>query len=169
MSSEIYEAIEQLSRSKGIDVDKVIEALEEAIAAAAKRSYRSKEDIVARFDRQTGQMQAYARMTVVDAVEEPECQMDVATARMMKPDAKPGDALFFPRPTVNLGRIAAQQAKQVIYQKVREAERANIFKEFRDRVGELVTGVVKRFEKGDIIVDIGRTEAVLPKREQSRV
>jgi N utilization substance protein A len=169
MSSEIYEAIEQLSRSKGIDVEKVIEALEEAIAAAAKRSLRSKEDIVARFDRQTGTMQAFARMTVVETVEEEDAQMDLGTARQMKPDAVVGDAFYFPRPTVNLGRIAAQQAKQVINQRVREAERENVFNEYRGRNTELVNGQVKRFEKGDIIVDLGRTEAVLPKREQSRV
>lgn len=167
--SEIYEAIEQLSRSKNIDVEKVILAVEEAIAAAAKKSLRSKEDIVARFDRQTGTLQAFARVTVVEAVEEEEVHMDLATAREMKPDAQLGDAFYFPRPTVNLGRIAAQSAKQVIFQKIREAERENIFNEYQGRSGELINGTVKRFEKGDIIVDIGRTEAVLPKREQSRV
>src|SRR5688572_2398395 len=152
MSSEIYEAIEQLSRSKGIDVEKVIEALEEAIAAAAKRSLKSHEDIVARFDRQTSTMQAFARFTVVETVEEEDSQMNLQDAQMMKPDAVMGDYFYFPRPTVNLGRIAAQQAKQVIYQKMREAERENIFNEYRGRAGELVSGTVKRFERGDVIV-----------------
>jgi len=169
MSSEIYEAIEQLSRSKGIDVEKVIAALEEAIAAAAKRNLRSHEDIVAKFDRQTGTMQAFARMLVVEAVEEADSQILLDEARMMKPEALPGEYMYFPRPTVNLGRIAAQQAKQVIYQKVREAERENIFNEYRGRLFELMNGTVKRFEKGDIVVDLGRAEAILPKREQSRV
>ena len=108
-------------------------------------------------------------MTVTEKVEEEETQMDLAMAREMKPDAALGDAFYFPRPTVNLGRIAAQSAKQVIFQKIREAERENIFNEYQGRSGELINGTVKRFEKGDIIVDIGRTEAVLPKREQSRV
>ncbi len=169
MSSELYEAIEQLSRSKGIDVEKVISALEEAIAAAAKRNLRSNEDIVARYDRQTGTLQAFARFQVVEDVEEEDSQIDVEEARFMKPDAQLGEYLYIPRPTVNLGRIAAQQAKQVIFQKVREAERENIFNEFSGRVGELLNGTVKRFEKGDLIVDLGKTEAVLPRREQSRV
>ena len=147
MSSEIFEAVEALSRSKGINVDRVIEALEEAIAAAAKRNHRSPGEIVARFDRQTGQMQAFARFHVVEEVEEEECEISLDDAQQMKPDVTLGEDLFFPRPTVNLGRIAAQQAKQVIYQKVREAERANIFAEYSERVGELLTGVVKRRRK----------------------
>ena len=171
MSNEIFQAIEQVGREKGIEVDIIVQAVEDAYAAAARKYFHTKEDLGARFDRESGMLEVFARKRIMDEVTDPDLEISNEDARTLSLAAseegiveilKPQDELR------HLGRIAAQAAKQIIFQKVREAERDNIYKEYVDRVGEMINGVVKRFERGNIIIDLGRTEAVLPKKEQSK-
>jgi len=168
MSSEILQAIEQVGREKGIEVDVIIRAVEDAYAAASKKYYRTKEEIGARFNRNSGALEVFARKKVVESVSNPDLEISLSDAEEMNPEANLESVLEIPRPVEGLGRIAAQAAKQIIFQKVREAERENIYKEYSGRLGELINGFVKRFERGSIIVDLGKTEAVLPKKEQSK-
>src|SRR5881296_3716157 len=171
MSNEIFQAIEQVGREKGIEVDIIIQAVEDAYAAAAKKYFRTKEDLGARFDRDTGSLAVFARKKIVDEVTNPDLEISPNEAEEMALPANEEGIVEIPKPReelAQLGRIAAQAAKQIIFQKVREAERDNVYKEYISRVGELVNGVVKRFERGNIIIDLGRTEGILPKKEQSK-
>jgi N utilization substance protein A len=164
----LNEALIQAAHEKDIDVERWVSALEDAMASAAKKQHRIKSPVKARLDRETGSFEAFIVRLVVEEVEDPLAEWTVEEASEVKPDAKVGDEIHIPVSTEGLGRIAAQSAKQVLYQRVREAEREKIYNEFIDRVGEVVNGTVKRFERGDIIVDLGRTEAVVPRGEQSR-
>jgi transcription termination/antitermination protein NusA len=171
MSSEIFQAIEQVGREKGIEVDVIIQAVEDAYAAAAKKYFRTKEDLGARFDRESGSLAVFARKKIVDDVTNPDLEISPVDAEGMSLPANEEGIVEIPKPREELqqlGRIAAQAAKQIIFQKVREAERDNIYKEYAGRVGEMINGLVKRFERGNIVVDLGRTEALLPKKEQSK-
>src|SRR2546425_990005 len=171
MSNEIFQAIEQVGREKGIEVDIIIQAVEDAYAAAAKKYFRTKEDLGAKFDRETGALAVFARKKIVEAVTDPDLEISPDEAQEMALPANEEGMVEIPKPReelAQLGRIAAQAAKQIIFQKVREAERDNVYKEYIGRVGELVNGVVKRFERGNIIIDLGRTEGILPKKEQSK-
>ena len=168
MSSEIIQAIEQVGREKGIEVDVVIRAVEDAYAAASKKYYRTKEEIGARFNRESGSLEVFAKKKVVESVLNPDLEISLKEAVRLDPNADLESVVEIPKPTEGLGRIAAQAAKQIIFQKVREAERENVYKEYSARIGELINGVVKRFERGSIVVDLGKTEAVLPKKEQSK-
>jgi N utilization substance protein A len=162
------EILRQVAREKDIDLERWIAALEDAMASAAKKQHRIKEPVRAHLDRESGKFDAFIVKKVVEEVEDPLAEWTVEEAVDHKPDAKVGDEIHFPISTDGLGRIAAQSAKQVLYQRVREAERENVYNEFIDRVGEVLNGTVKRFERGDIIVDLGRTEAVVPRSEQAR-
>ncbi len=168
MSNELFHAIEQIGREKGIDVEIVINAVKDAVVAASKKHFHTREELDAEFNKERGTYDVFALKKVVSEVLDPDLEISVDEARKYDPRAEVDSMLRLPKPRVDLGRIAAQAAKQVIYQKVREAERENVFKEYNDRVGEVVNGIVKRFERGDIILDLGKTEAVLPRREQSR-
>lgn len=168
MGSELFQAIEQIGREKGIDVETIISAVQDAVVAASKKHFRTHEDLVAEFDRDRGTWNVYAVKKVVDAVSDIDLEISVDDARRLDPGIDLEQTVRLLKPKVDLGRIAAQAAKQVIYQKVREAERDNVYREYNDRAGELINGVVKRFERGDIVLDLGRTEALLPRREQSR-
>jgi len=168
MSSEIIQAIEQVGREKGIEVDVIIRAVEDAYAAASKKYYRTKEEIGARFNRESGSLEVFAKKKVVESVLNPDLEISLKEAARLDPNADLESVVEIPKPTEGLGRIAAQAAKQIIFQKVREAERENVYKEYSARIGELINGVVKRFERGSIVVDLGKTEAVLPKKEQSK-
>ena len=171
MSSEIFQAIEQVGREKSIEVDVIIQAVEDAYAAAAKKYFRTKEDLGARFDRDSGSLAVFARKKVVDDVTNPDLEISPDDAESLSLPASEEGIVEIPKPReelLQLGRIAAQAAKQIIFQKVREAERDNIFKEYAGRLGEMINGLVKRFERGNIVVDLGRTEALLPKKEQSK-
>jgi N utilization substance protein A len=161
----LNEILRQVAREKDIDLDRWITALEDAMASAAKKQHRIKEPVRSRLDRETGKFEAFI---VKKVVEEALAEWTVEEARDHKSNAQVGDEIHLPIPTDGLGRIAAQSAKQVLYQRVREAERENIYNEYIDRVGEVVNGTVKRFERGDIIVDLGRTEAIVPRSEQAR-
>jgi len=169
MASLLYQTIEQISREKHIEPEIIVAAIEDAMVVAARKYYRTEEDLRSKFNPESGQVDVYSVHTVVEEVADPLREMSLAEARKHNPAVEVGGEIIQPKPTDVLGRIAAQTAKQVILQKVREAERDTIYNEFHTRVGELVNSVVKRMEGPDIIVDIGRTEARLPKREQSRL
>jgi N utilization substance protein A len=168
MSNIITQTIEQISKEKNIDPKVIIDALEDAMVAASRKFYKTNEDISARFDPETGMVEIFAVKRVVEQVEYPSLEISLEEAKQIDESLAVDDTVEMPKPTDVLGRIAAQTAKQVILQKVREAERQNIFNEYSEKIGELVNGVIKRFEGPDIIVDIGKTEAMLPLREQSR-
>ena len=160
--------LQQVAREKDVDIDRWIGALEDAMASAAKKQHRIKEPVRSHLDRETGAFEAFIVKQVVEEVEDPLAEWTVEEAREHKPDAEVGDEIHIPVSTEGLGRIAAQSAKQVLYQRVREAERENVYNEYIDREGEVVNGTVKRFERGDIIIDLGRTEAIVPRSEQAR-
>ena len=164
----IYQSIEILSKEKGIDPQIILDAVKDAMLVAARKHYRTTEELVAEFDEQTGAINIFAVWKVVAEVEDPERELTVEQAQSRQPGAEVDSEIRIPMNTEGLGRISAQTAKQVILQKVREAERETVFTEFSGRVGELVNCVVKRIEGPDLIVDIGNTEARLPKKEQSR-
>src|SRR5437870_4236879 len=169
MASLLYQAIEQISREKHIEPEIIVAAIEDAMAVAARKYYKTEEDLRSKFNPETGQVDVYAVRAVVDEVTDPKRKVSLTEGRKINPAVEVGGEVLIARPTDVLGRIAAQTAKQVIMQKVREAERDTIFNEFNGRVGELVNCIVKRVEGPDVIVDLGRTEARLPKREQSRL
>jgi N utilization substance protein A len=168
MANPLRQQIEQISREKNINPDVIIAAIEDAILTASKKYYKSNEDLRSRFNKETGQIEVFAVKQIVDTVENDEVQIALIEAQKLIPEAEVGQEIEFPKPTDILGRIAAQTAKQVIFQKVREAERDNVFAEYSGRVNEVVNGIIKRQEMGDFVVDLGRTEALLPRKEQSR-
>jgi len=168
-TSPIPQTIDILSREKGIDPQVIISAIEDAVVTAARKQFKTGEDLRARYNSDTGDVELFALMTVVDEVQDEATEISLADVEAMGVEgAEVGDQLEFPKPREELGRIAAQTAKQIIFQKVREAERNNVYDEYIGRVGELVHGFVKRFEGGRIIVDLGKIESVLPKTQQSR-
>jgi transcription termination/antitermination protein NusA len=169
MASQLYQQIELISREKHIEPEIIVAAIEDAMVVAARKFYRTEEELRSKFNPDTGQIDVFSVHTVVDEVVDPIREISLNDARKRQPEIEVGGEVTQNKPTDVLGRIAAQTAKQVILQKVREAERDTIYNEFHTRVGELINSVVKRMEGPDIIVDMGRTEARLPKREQSRL
>ena len=165
----IYQSIEILSKEKGIDSQIVLDAVKDAMLIAARKHFRTTENYDATFDDSTGALLLFAVKTVADPVVDPSAEMTISEARKYDPQAEVGTVIRIRKPTDALGRISAQTAKQVIFQKVREAERETIYREYADRVGELVNTTIKRVEGLDLVVDLGKTEARLPKREQSRL
>ncbi|HXU17681.1 MAG TPA: transcription termination factor NusA [Terriglobales bacterium] len=173
MASELYNTIDALSREKGIDPQVVVSAVEDAIVVATRKYYKTQENLRAHLDKDTGKIRAFAVKSVVETpeqVEDPTLQVTVEDARKIDPNVEVGGELHIPKETEGiLGRIAAQLAKQVIFQKVREAERDTVFNEYIGRVGEIVNATVKRIEGPDVIFDIGKAEAKAPRKEQSRL
>jgi transcription termination/antitermination protein NusA len=168
MSTSIAKNIDDLCQEKGVDREIVIEAVKEAVRAAAKKQFRSGEDIQVDWNPESG-IELSASKVVVDEVTNPATELSIEEAREMAGDeVEIGDALLLPLPMEELGRIAAQTAKQILFQKVRDAERSNIYDQYIDKIGDLVNGFVKRFERGNIIVDLGNMEAILPRSQQSR-
>ena len=169
--SSIAQNIEVLSKEKKIDSQVIISAIEDAVVTASRKHFKSGEDLHARYNQETGAIELYAVKTVVEEITDAAKEMTVEEANLeVGEGAEVGDMLELPRPMEDLGRIAAQTAKQIILQKVREAERNNVYEEYIGRLGELVNGFVKRFEGGKIIVDLGNgIEAVMPKSQQSRI
>lgn len=162
---ELLQVVEALAREKAIEKDIVFEALEDAIQRAAKARYGAENEIRSTIDRKTGEIRLFRLQEVVEDVEDPAVQITLPEAREKKADAEIGEWVGEPLPPLDYGRISAQAAKQVITQKVREAERDRQYAEFKDRIGEIITGVVKRVEYGHVIVDLGRAEAVI-RRDQ---
>jgi N utilization substance protein A len=169
MASLLYQTIEQISREKHIEPEIIVAAIEDAMVVAARKYYRTEEELRSKFNPESGQIDVFSVHMVVDEVADPVREISLTDARKRNPEIEVGGEIAQTKPTDVLGRIAAQTAKQVILQKVREAERDTIYNEFHTRVGELINSVVKRMEGPDMIVDLGRTEARLPKREQSRL
>ena len=168
MSTSIAQNIEALCQEQGIDRDLVIEAIKEAVRAAAKKQFKGGEDIQVDWSSDTG-LEISASKVVVDEVADPFTELSIDEARELGgEEVEIGDALLLPLPMEELGRIAAQTAKQILFQKVRDAVRNNVYEQYIDRVGELVNGFVKRFERGNMIVDLGNLEAILPRSQQSR-
>jgi N utilization substance protein A len=158
--------IDQVVKDKGIERSILVEALESAVLSAANKKYRNTRDLEAHFNPEAGEVELFEFVTVVDEVTDSYKEIDLGEAREIDPDVEVGDSLGMKMDATSFSRIAAQTAKQVIIQKVREAEREGVYNEFKDRVGELVNGIVRRYERGDLIVDLGRAEALLPHREQ---
>jgi N utilization substance protein A len=173
MASELYNTIDALSREKGIDPQIVVSAVEDAIVVATRKYYKSQENLRAELDKETGKIHAFAVKAVVETpeqVEDPNLQVTVEDARKVDPAIEIGGELRIPKVTEGiLGRIAAQLAKQVIFQKVREAERDTVYNDYIGRVGEIVNATVKRIEGPDVIFDLGKAEARMPRKEQSRL
>lgn len=164
----IYQSIEILSKEKGIDPQIVIDAVKDAMLVAARKHFRTTEDLVADFN-SAGALEIFGVKKVVETVQDPVKEMSLEQALRINPNAQIDSEIRLPKPTDALGRISAQTAKQVILQKVREAERETVYSEYSNRVGELVNCTVKRIEGQDLITDLGKTEARLPKKEQSKL
>jgi N utilization substance protein A len=168
-TSLLYQTIDQLSKEKSIDPQIIIAAVEDAILVATRKYYKTNEELQSRFNKETGVVEVHAVKKIVAEVVDPNLEISVEDARKYDPEAALDGEVRIPKKTDVLGRIAAQTAKQVIFQKVREAERDAVYAEYSQRIGELANCTVKRLEGPDIIVDLGRTEARLPRKEQSRL
>ncbi len=174
MTSTIGQSIEALCSEQGLDREMVIEAMKDAVKAAARKQFRTQDktgdSIQVDWNNEEGQIEISLQKTVVDEVENPSSELSLVEAQELAGDEiEIGDMLQIPLPQEEMGRIAAQTAKQILVQKVREAIREKVYEEYVDRKGELINGTVKRFERGDMIIDLGNNlEAIVPKREQSR-
>ncbi len=165
MISDLSRIIDQVGKDKGIDKKILIEALEQALLAAARKKYGLKQEIEAKYNEEAGEVELFQFKTVVKNVKNPPAEISLEEAKELDADAEVGDSLGTKIDIAEFGRIAAQTAKQVIIQRVKDAERENIFEDFKDRKGEVISGTVQRFERGAIIVNLGRAEAVIPQQE----
>src|SRR5712692_3508772 len=167
MQVDLNRVIEQVSKEKGIDKTIVINAVEEMMHSAARRTSRPARNIESRFNRELGERELFEIKAVVEKVANSAGEADVAEARAKyDPEAEVGDEILIKLDTATMGRIAAQAAKQNLIQHIRDAERKQIFNEYKDRKLEVVSGIVQRFERKNMIVNLGRTEAILPEKEQ---
>ncbi len=166
MDAELKRIIEQVAREKGLETRVLIEALEEAIKSAVRKRYGARLELEVAYNENTGEVEVYQYRDVVEKVTDPETEISLEEALDLDPETELGDSIGTLMDISNLGRIAAQSARQVIIQKMKSAERDLIYEEFKDREFELVNGIVQRFERGGVIVNIGRTEALLPSSEQ---
>ena len=166
MSAEVLLIIDQLSREKGIERSILVEAMQTAMEVAARKNLPHLENLVSQFNEQTGQVEIFIEKQVVKDVEDENIEATLKEAKKTNPEAAIGDTVLIRHNVDNLGRIAAQLAKQVILQKVREAEIDIIYNDYKNRKGELINGFVQRFEHGDMVVDLGKAEGILPRREQ---
>ncbi len=165
MVSDLSRIIDQVGKDKGIDKKILIEALEQALLAAARKKYGPKQEIEAKFNEEVGEVELFQFKTVVKEVKNPPAEIALQEARELDVEVQIGDSLGTKIDLTEFGRIAAQTAKQVIIQRVKDAERENIYEDYVDRKGEIISGTVQRFEKGAIIVNLGRAEAVIPPQE----
>ena len=166
MLENLNHIIDQVVKDKGIDRAVLVEALESAVLSAANKKFRNTRDLEAHYNDEMGEVEIFEFVTVVEEVLDSYKEIDLEEAQEIDPDVQVGDSLGMKMDAGSFSRIAAQTAKQVIIQKVREAEREKVFNEFKDRIGELVNGIVRRYERGDLIVDLGAAEGLLPHREQ---
>ncbi|MEE1556006.1 MAG: transcription termination factor NusA, partial [Alphaproteobacteria bacterium] len=162
---ELLQIADAVAREKSIDAEIVVVAMEEAIQKAARSKYGMENEIRAEIDRKTGNIGLSRLLDVVEEVENPATEIRLTEALGRNPDARVGDLISEALPPIDFGRIATQTAKQVIVQKVREAERERQYEEYKDRIGEVVNGVVKRVEYGNVLVDLGRAEAIVRRDE----
>ncbi|MBI1908675.1 MAG: transcription termination/antitermination protein NusA [Deltaproteobacteria bacterium] len=168
MFQDLTKVMEQVSKDKGIPKATLIEAIESAMLTAARKKYGQVREIEARYNEETAEVEIFQFRTVVEEVKNELTEITMGEAHKLDPEAQVGDSIGEKLDNKFLGRIAAQTAKQVIIQKIRDAERDIVYNEYKDRVGELITGIVRRVEKGNLIVDLGRTEAIVPVKEQVR-
>jgi len=166
MIHELDRILEEVRKDKDIDKQILIETLEAALLKAAKNRYGHNADIEAHFNPDIGEVELFQFRNVVTEVKNPRSEISLEESKNLDPEAQVGDSLGVKLNTADFGRIAAQTAKQVIIQNIREAERENTYQNYKDRKGELVNGIVQRFDRGDIIVNMGKTEAILPAKEQ---
>ena len=166
MITDLKRIIDQVSRDKGIDRAILISTLEEAIKSAAKKKFGLAENFEVAYNEENGEMEVFRFKEVVETVTEPQLEISLEQARVLDAESQLGDELGVKMDTAEFGRIAAQSAKQVIIQRMKDAERDIVFEDFKDREGEIINGIVQRFDKGNIIVNLGRTEALLPVSEQ---
>jgi N utilization substance protein A len=164
--ADIKRVVEQVSRDKGIDREVLIKAVEEAMGSAARKKFGNKIDIEVQYNRETGEIEVFQFKDVAEVVTEPDLQISLEEGRKLDPDCEFGDSLGTKMDTSTFGRIAAQSAKQVIIQKMKDAEKDAVYSSFIDRKGEVINGIVQRFDRNDIIVNLGQTEGILPVREQ---
>ncbi len=164
--ADLVHVIDSVVKEKGISRDVLVEALESALLTAARKKLGSHRELEAHFNDDIGEIELFEFKDVVDDIEDEFTQITLEEGKTLDPDAEIGDSLGMKIDTEDFGRIAAQTAKQVIIQKVRDAERLMIYNEYKDRVGEIITGIARRFERGNMIIDLGRTEAILPRSEQ---
>jgi N utilization substance protein A len=170
MVEKISQTIDIIAKEKGVSPQRIISALEDAMATASRRFFKDDNILVAHLNREKGCLEIFAVKEIVDS-ETPDLadEISLEDARDIDPQALEGNTIEVPRPTEHLGRIAAQIFKQVIFQNIKEVERDNIYEEYINRIGEVIHGKVKRFERGDIIVDLGKIEGIIPKRNQSHI
>jgi len=166
MNAEFIAMLEYLEKEKGIKREVLIEAVQNALLSAAKKSVEAGRNLSLIMDPKTGAVTAKAQLIVVERVQNKHDEIALAKAKLIKTDAVAGEEIWVDVTPKDLGRIAAQTARQAIMQRIRQAEKENIYKEFRDRAGEIVSGVVRRFERQDVIVDLGKFEAMMPSRER---
>ncbi len=166
MNNELLAVLEYMERERGIERETLLVTLEAALLSASRRNLKQVKDLRIDIDRKTCDIRALAKVRVVERVTEPNDQVDLAQARKYKPDVKIGEIIEIEVTPGNFGRIAAQTAKQAILQKIRQAEKERVFEEYKDRAGDIVSGIVRRFERRDVVVDLGRAEAVMTDRER---
>ncbi|MEJ5329489.1 MAG: transcription termination factor NusA [Desulfobaccales bacterium] len=166
MNLELRRLIDQVSRDKGIDKELLISAIKDAVRSAARKKYGPKLDIEVDYKDDTGEIEVFQYKEVVEEVTDPLTQVSLEEGRQIDPECEAGDQLGFKMDASQFGRIAAQSAKQVIMQRMKDAERDLVYEEYKDRKGEIISGIVQRLDQDGIIVNLGRTEAVLPPSEQ---
>lgn len=169
MNGELIAMLEYMERERGIKRDVLIEAVSNALLSASKKSVGASRDLRIDINPKTGAIRALANLIVVDRVSNPQDEIDLDRARKVKPDANVGDTVEMEVTPRNFGRIAAQTAKQAMMQRIRQVEKEMIYEEFKDRAGEIVGGTVRRFDRSDVILDLGKFEAVMPQRERVAV
>lgn len=166
MNREFLQALNELEKERGISKEVILEALEAALVSAYKKNFASAQNVRVEINRETGEVKVFARKTIVNKVQDPRLEVSVEEAKLLDPRYEIEDIIEFEVTPREFGRIAAQNAKQVVVQRIREAERGIIFEEYADREGDIVTGLIQRFEQRNILVDLGRAEAVLTASEQ---
>lgn len=166
MNEEFLAALAEIERDKGITKDILFEAIEAALVSAYKRNFNTAANVRVHINRDTGNIKVYTRLQVVEEVKQPQLEISLEEARRLDPGYEVGDVIEREVTPKNFGRIAAQTAKQVVIQRIREAEREMVYEEFVDRENDIITSIVQRIEQKNVIVDLGRTEAVLPPTEQ---
>jgi len=166
MNSELQTIVAYMEKDRGIDREVLLQAVEYALQSAAKKSMNTTQDIRVEIDRESCDIRAFATVQVVEKDAAAEGEISLARARRIQADVAPGDEIEIEVTPKDFGRIAAQTAKQAIIQKIRQAERENVYEEYKDRVGDIVSGVVRQFNRSDIVIDLGRAESVMPAKER---
>ncbi len=166
MNPEFIAMLDYLERERGIKREILLEAVSNALLSASKKSVGASRDLHIDINRKTGEIRALANLLVVDHVTNPQDEIELSKAQKIKPGANVGDTVEVEVTPKNFGRIAAQTAKQAMMQRIRQAEKEMIYEEFKDRAGEIVSGTVRRFDRSDVILDLGKFEAVMPQRER---